>query len=93
MHFALANPCENTICKTLRKMYLLLAPHPRLRPGPEHPLNKRGHPQCLQTLRHHDPQTHLKRSLPLLCLPQKLHYPGMQPTYEEIQLHSCFKSM
>ena len=26
MHFALANPCENTICKTLRKVYLLNAP-------------------------------------------------------------------
>ena len=30
MHFALANPCENTICETLRKVYLLTAP-PRLR--------------------------------------------------------------
>ena len=26
MHFALANPCENTICETLRKVYLLTAP-------------------------------------------------------------------
>ena len=30
MHFALAKPCENTICETLRKVYLLTAP-PRLR--------------------------------------------------------------
>ena len=32
MHFALANPCENMICKTVRKVYLLLAPLPRAPP-------------------------------------------------------------
>ena len=26
MHFTLANPCENTICETLREVYLLPAP-------------------------------------------------------------------
>ena len=61
-------------------MYLLLAllPLPHLRPGPQQdPPPQPGHPQRLKTLRYHYPQTHRKRRLPLLCLPQMLQYPGM----------------
>ena len=74
MHSALANPYENTICETLRKVYFLLAPPHCSGRAQSTPCISSGHPQQLQTLRHHDPQTHLKRRLPLLCLPQRLHF-------------------
>ena len=41
MHLALANPCGNTVCKTLLEVYLLLAPPTPAQAGPAaaHPLS------------------------------------------------------
>ena len=74
-------------CETLQKVYLLLAaplPPAQARPAAAPPPQHDHPPQRLQTLHHHNPQTHPKRSLPLLCLPQMLHY-VCQPTYDGIQ--------
>ena len=109
MHSALASlekPCENTICEnliakpcaSLRRKGVFIAsstsPFPGSARARRSPAFSAGHPQRLQTLHHHYPQTHSKNPLPLLqiCLPQMLHY-VCQPAYDEIQsqLHSCFK--
>ena len=75
MHFALANPCESTICETLLKVYFL----------PAAPLLLASSRTSLLslvilnvfTLFVITILTHSKHRLPFICLPQLLHYSDM----------------
>ena len=92
MHFALANPCENTICVTLRKVYLLPAPSWLW-------VRRRTRLLSLVILNVFTlfVITILKPIvsadfLSFVC-PNYFTIQICQPTYENIQLHSCLKSI
>ena len=59
-------------------MYLVLAPPSQAQAGPAAAAaSSAWSPKRLQTLHHHNSQTHPKSSLTLHFLLQMLHYPGI----------------
>ena len=92
MHFALANPCENTICETLRKVYLLLPP-----PGSGRARSTRSISVVILNVFRLFVITIPKPIVSVVFLsfvcPKSFIIQVCQPTCEEIQLHSCFKSI
>ena len=95
MHFALANPCENMICKTVRKVYLLLAPLPRA-PPPQAQSTRSISVVTLNVLKLFVitiPNPIVSVVFLSFVGPKSFIFPVCQPTCEEIQLHSCLKSI
>ena len=87
IRFALANPCENTICEILRKVYLL-HPHPGSCPVAELVIL---YVFTLFVITILEPIVSAG-FLSFVC-PKCFTIHVCQPTYEEIQLLSCFKSI